>query len=54
VQFGRPAIAVSSQWFINNIDIQDITHTAKDNVDIVDITKLPRIAEALKRLIEEI
>ncbi len=54
VQFGRPAIAVSSQWFINNIDSQDITHTAKDNVDIVDIQKLPMIAEALKRLIEEI
>ena len=54
VQFGRPAIAVSSEWFINNIDGQDITHTAKDNIDIVDIQKLPGIAGALGRLIKEI
>jgi len=54
VQFGRPAIAVSSQWFINNINDQDITHTPKDNVDIVDINKLPTIAKAIKRLIEDI
>jgi aminopeptidase YwaD len=54
VQYGRPAIAVSSQWFINNIDSQDITHTQKDNMEIVDINKLPAIAKAIKRLIEEI
>lgn len=54
IQLGRPAIAVSSQWFINNIDSQDITHTPKDNLDIVDIHKLPRIAKAIKKLIEQI
>ena len=54
VQFGRPAIAVSSQWFVNNIDTQDITHTPKDNMEIVDINKLPTIAKAIKRLLEEI
>jgi len=54
VQFGRPAIAVSSLWFINNIDSQDITHTPKDNMDIVDIHKLPRIANAILRLIIDI
>ena len=54
VQYGRPAIAVSSQWFINNIDSQDITHTPKDNIDIVDINKLPSIANAIKRMIDEI
>jgi aminopeptidase YwaD len=54
VQFGRPAIAVSSQWFINNIDDQDITHTPKDNVDIVDIQKLITITKALQKLITEI
>ena len=54
VQYGRPAIAVSSQWFVNNIDSQDITHTLKDNMDIVDINKLPTIAKAIKRLLEEI
>lgn len=54
VQYGRPAIAVSSQWFINNIDSQDITHTAKDNMDIVDMNKLPTIAKAIKKIILEI
>jgi len=54
IQLGRPAIAVSSQWFINNIDNQDITHTPKDNLDIVDIHKLPRIAKAITKLIEKI
>jgi aminopeptidase YwaD len=54
VQFGRPAIAVSSQWFIKNMDNQDITHTPRDNVDIVGMHKLPMIAEALSRLIREL
>ena len=51
IQFGRPAIAVSSQWFIENIDSQDITHTPKDNIDIVDCSKLVDIAFALNELI---
>ena len=51
VQFGTPAIAVSSQWFINNIDGQDITHTKKDHPGIVDTGKLPEIAMALRDLI---
>lgn len=54
VQYGRPAIAVSSQWFINNIDDQDITHTPKDNIDIVDPQKLITITKALHKLIKEI
>jgi aminopeptidase YwaD len=47
VQFGRPAVAVSSEWFINNMDSQDITHIPKDSVDIVDIRKVIEIADAL-------
>jgi aminopeptidase YwaD len=54
VQFGRPAIAVSSQWFIENLEGQDITHTPKDNVDIVDAQKIVSIALALKMLLNEI
>lgn len=54
LQFGRPAIAVSSQWFINHIDSQDITHTPKDDLNIVDVGKLPGIAMAIKKLLEEI
>lgn len=51
VQYGRPAIAVSSQWFIENMNDQDITHTPKDNLDIVDCRRLAEIAHAVKSLI---
>ena len=47
VQLGCPAIAVSSQWLIEHIDSQEITHTPKDNSDIVDCRKVIEIAEAL-------
>ncbi len=52
-QYGRPAIAVSSKWFTENIDNQDITHTSKDNMDIVDCHKLVEIAEALNQLVRK-
>jgi len=51
IQQGRPAIAVSSQRFIENSDNQDITHTPKDNPEIVDIQKVVDTAEAVHRLI---
>lgn len=51
LQFGRPAIAVSSKWFIDNIDSQEITHTQKDNISIVDCEKLVDIASAISSLI---
>lgn len=51
VQNGCPAIAVTSKWFNDNINDQDITHTPKDNVEIVDCKKTVEIAEALKSLI---
>ena len=47
IQNGCPAIAVSSKWFTENIDSQEITHTPKDNIEIVDCQKLVEIAEAL-------
>lgn len=47
LQYGIPAIAVSSEWFINNIEQQDITHTPKDNLSIVDINKVVDIAVAI-------
>ena len=53
VQQGRPAIAVSSQWFLENFGSQNITHTPQDNMDIVDCGKIVEIAEALNRLIRE-
>jgi aminopeptidase YwaD len=54
LQFGVPAIAVSSKWFIDNIGDQDITHTPKDNIDIVDCNKIVEISQALNTLIRSI
>ncbi len=54
IQYGRPALAVSSQWFIDNIDSQNITHTPKDNIEIVDCTKLLELAAALNDLIRRL
>lgn len=54
IQNGRPAIAVSSKWFIDNINGQDITHTLKDNIGIVDCTKLVEIVEAIASLIKKL
>lgn len=51
VQYGRPAIAVSSEWFIRNMETQDVTHTPKDNPRIVDCAKLVEIAEAIRTLV---
>jgi aminopeptidase YwaD len=45
---------VSSEWFIENIDSQDITHTPKDNLDIVDCEKLVDISKGLQYFIEKI
>lgn len=54
LQFGVPAIAVSSKWFIDNIADQDITHTPKDNIEIVDCYKIVEISNALNTLIRSI
>lgn len=47
IQNGCPAMAVSSLWFTENIDSQEITHTARDRIDIVDFGRLADIARAL-------
>ncbi len=47
IQNGCPAIAVSSKWFTENIDSQEITHTPKDNIEIVDCQKVVEIAQSL-------
>ncbi len=54
LQHGIPAIAVSSKWFIDNINGQEITHTPKDNIDIVDCARLIEISNALDSLIRKI
>lgn len=54
LQNGVPAIAVSSKWFIDNIELQDITHTPKDMPEIVDCHKLVEISCALNDFIRMI
>lgn len=51
IQQGIPAIAISSAWFIDRIDSQDITHTARDHPGIVDHQKLVDISLAVNQLI---
>ena len=51
LQYGRPALAVSSQFLIDNFDSHDITHTPRDNPDIVNADKLVEISLALNDLI---
>jgi aminopeptidase YwaD len=54
IQNGCPAMAVSSQWFTDLIDSQEITHTPKDNLEIVDPGKLVEIAQGLNMFIRRI
>jgi aminopeptidase YwaD len=51
VQFGVPAVAVTSEWFIDNMENQDVTHTPKDRPEITDCRKLVEIAYALNDFI---
>ena len=50
---GRPAIALSSLWFSENIDSQEITHTPADNLSIVEPSKVVEIARALDAFVRE-
>lgn len=53
IQYGCPAVAVSSSWFIENIENQDITHTPKDNLGIVSYDKVAGCALAVSELINQ-
>ena len=52
IQKGCPAVAVSSQWFADHIDEQQITHTDKDNIGVVDCQRLVEIARAIAMIVE--
>jgi len=54
LQNGRPAIAVSSQWFIENFEHQELTHTPKDNLSIVSYERVAECALGIKELIRNI
>lgn len=52
IQQGIPAIAVSSDWFIRNIDTQRITHTPADHPDIVNHQRVVEIARAIHDFVQ--
>ena len=54
IQNGCPAIAVSSAWFIENMDNQTVTHTPKDNLGIVDNRKVVEAAQTLAYILSSI
>ncbi|MDR2886816.1 MAG: M28 family peptidase [Bacteroidales bacterium] len=54
LQQGRPAIAVSSQWFIENMDTQQLTHTPKDNLSVVDCMRIAECAAGIAELTERL
>ncbi len=54
LQYGVPAVAVSSQWLINHMSEQEVTHTPKDHPEIVNCSRLAEIALALNQLIRKI
>lgn len=54
LQNGCPAIAVSSQWFIENMECQEVTHTPKDNLDIVNYERVTECAIGIVELINKL
>jgi aminopeptidase YwaD len=51
LQQGCPAIAVSSQWFIENMEFQQLTHTPKDNLSVIDYGRVMECAIGVAKLI---
>jgi aminopeptidase YwaD len=54
LQNGCSAIAVSSQWFIENMECQEITHTPKDNLSIVNYERVAECTIGIAELIRKI
>jgi aminopeptidase YwaD len=53
-QFGVPAVAVSSLWFLENMENQTITHTPADNLGIVDYRKTVQAATMIAEFVQKI
>jgi len=53
LQNGCAAIAVSSQWFIENMERQKITHTPKDNLRVVNYERVAECALGIAELIRK-
>jgi len=53
LQFGVPAVAISSEWLLENLQSQQITHTENDNLSLVDNEKILELSSAIASLIHE-
>ncbi len=54
IQAGRPAIAITSQWILNNMYTQNITHSEYDNLTIIAYDRLVETALAIDSLIRSL
>lgn len=54
VQFGCPAVAFTSKWFLDNMDTQRITHTPEDHPRIINLERPVEIASAISSLIKNL
>lgn len=54
IQQGRPAIAVSSQWFVDNMETQQLTHTPEDNLSVVSCERLAECVAGIAELVRKI
>lgn len=54
IQKGCPAIAVTSQWLIENMECQELTHTPKDNISVVNYERVAECAMGIMELIRKI
>ncbi|WP_163267753.1 Zn-dependent exopeptidase M28 [Dysgonomonas sp. 216] len=54
LQNGCPAIAVSSQWFIENFEMQELIHTPKDNLRVVNNERVAECALGIAELIRKL
>ncbi len=54
LQHDRPAIAVTSEWILQNMEKQDITHTERDNLSIIDHRKVVEAATSINELLVQV
>ncbi|TQV79178.1 M28 family peptidase [Denitrobaculum tricleocarpae] len=52
LQAGRPAIAITSDWLLQNMATQTVTHTSQDTIDLVAPQKLVSCALSVRRFID--
>ena len=54
LQQGCPAIAVSSQWFIEHMETQEITHTPKDNLEVVNYERVAECVQGIAAFLQKL